>query len=95
MSVTKRRLLRGVTAVAVVGAAATVGCQGRMGGVPYPTPHYLKHVPQFIQPDPPFPLQRERDSMLDPTGELRRGNANPAAPPLGAAPNGVGEPVPR
>jgi hypothetical protein len=65
-----------------------------MGGVPYPTPHYLEHVPQYFPPDPPFPLQRERDSMLDPTGELRRGNPNVVAPALGAAPNGISPPVP-
>lgn len=47
---------------------------GRLGGVPYPTPHYLKHYPQYFAPDPAFPLQKERDSMLDPDGNIRRGS---------------------
>jgi hypothetical protein len=94
MGITKRRLLQCLTAAAGIGAVATAGCQTRIGGVPYPTPHYLQHVPQYFPPDPPFPLQRERDSMLDPTGELRRGNPNAAAPALGAAPVGINEPVP-
>lgn len=94
MGIAKRMLVRCVTAGAVVAAVAATGCQTRMGGVPYPSPHYLQHVPQYFPPDPPFPLQRERDSMLDPTGELRRGNPNPVAPPIGAAPAGVPDPVP-
>ncbi len=53
------------------------------GGVPYPTPYYLKHTPVYFPPDPAFPLQRERDSMLDPTGEIKRGNSDrPMLPPV-------------
>jgi hypothetical protein len=58
-----------------------------------PSPHYLKHYPQYFPPDPPFPLQRERDSMLDPEGVLRRGTAVPPIP--GVVPQGgVAEPAP-
>jgi hypothetical protein len=94
MRTLKRRMLQAATAAVAVAAVAAVGCQTRIGGVPYPTPHYLKHVPQYFPPDPPFPLQRERDSMLDPTGELRRGNPNAGAPAIGPAPVGVAPPAP-
>ncbi len=88
MPTAKRVLLRGLLGVLAVGAvvATGTGCQTRLGGVPYPTPHYLQHYPTYIAPDPAFPLQRERDSMLDPTGEIRRGAA--VAPALGAPPEG-------
>lgn len=93
MRTAKRVLLRGLLGVAAVGAVASIGCQTRLGGVPYPTPHYLKHYPTYMAPDPAFPLQRERDSMLDPTGEIRRGAA--VVPAIGAPPEGgVGAPVP-
>ena len=82
-------MLAGAVAAA---AAAGVGCQSRLGGVPYPTPYYLKHPPTYLPPDPAFPLQRERDSMLDPTGEIRRGN--PAAVPNLGGPPVIGQPVP-
>jgi hypothetical protein len=90
------KLLRCLVLAATVGAVAmaNTGCQTRIGGVPYPTPHYLKHTPVYFPPDPPFSHQRERDSMIDPTGELRRGGAA-VAPPLGAAPENLEQPVPR
>ena len=94
MGITKRRLMQCLTAAAGIGAVVTTGCQTRIGGVPYPTPHYLQHVPQYFPPDPPFPLQRERDSMLDPTGEIRQGLPAAVAPPIGAAPVIVDVPVP-
>ncbi len=82
-----KAILAGVVAVAAV---AGTGCQSRLGGVPYPTGYYLKHTPVYFPPDPAFPLQRERDSMLDPTGEIRRGNPtgvpNIGGPPAVAAP---------
>jgi hypothetical protein len=92
MPTAKRVLLRGLLGVIAVGAVVATGCQTRLGGVPYPTPHYLQHYPTYIGPDPAFPLQRERDSMLDPTGEIRRGAA--VAPALGGPPDGVAAPAP-
>lgn len=93
MTTAKRGLLRGLLGVIAAGAVVATGCQTRLGGVPYPTPHYLQHYPTYLGQDPAFPLQRERDSMLDPTGEIRRGAA--VAPALGAPPEGgVGAPVP-
>jgi hypothetical protein len=46
----------------------------------------LKHSPQYFPQDPTFPLQRERDSMLDPDGAIRGGVAGPlpAAPAVPA-----------
>ena len=82
-----------------LGLSATTGCQTHIigTGMTLPSPHYLEHPPQYFPPDPTFPLQRERDSMLDPDGAIRRGVAGPlpAVPgPLGApAPAGV-PPVP-
>jgi hypothetical protein len=51
----------------------------RLGGVPYPTPHYLKHYPTYFAPDPPVSHQREQDAMLDPEGNIRRGAVSPTA----------------
>jgi len=93
MGIAKHKLLRCLVAVAAVGTVTATGCQTRIGGVPYPTPHYLEHYPVYFPPDPAFPLQKERDSMIDPTGELRRGGAG-VAPALGAAPMNPAAPVP-
>ncbi len=94
MSIVKRTLLRGLVVVAAVGTVAATGCQTRIGGVPYPTPHYLEHYPVYFPPDPAFPLQRERDSMIDPTGELRRGAGGANAPAIGPAPVNPAAPMP-
>ena len=88
----KRFWLRAVLGLLLVGTAATVGCQTTIGGVPYPSPHYLEHYPVYTPPDPSFTLQRERDSMLDPTGEIRRGGGN--NPGIGPAPEKLGDPQP-
>lgn len=70
------------------------GCQTHFGGMTLPSPHYLKHRPQYFPPDPTFPLQREVDSQQDPDGALRRGaeqgGVGPALGPI--AP--VGQPIP-
>lgn len=42
----------------------------RLSRVPLPSPHYLQHYPTYIAPEPAFPLQRERNVVLDPTGEI-------------------------
>lgn len=65
---------------------ATESTESRLDRVPLPTPHYLKHYPTYIAPDPAFPLQRERDELLDPTGEVRRcGTAAAATTPTTSA----------
>ena len=85
MGISKRLLLRGLLGSAM-SLAVLGGCQTYTGGMTLPSPHYLKHYPQYFAPDPAFPLQRERDSQLDPTGEIRRGA------PQGGLPGAV--PVP-
>ena len=85
MGISKRLLVRGLAGTAM-SLIALSGCQTYTGGMTLPSPHYLKHYPQYFAPDPPFPLQRERDSMLDPTGEIRRGA------PAGGLPAAVPQP---
>jgi hypothetical protein len=63
------------------GILAVSGCQTNKDGMTLPSPHYLKHPPQYFPPDPTFPLQRELDSMTDPDGTARRNTA--AAPAVG------------
>lgn len=88
-----RRSIKTIAGCAGLGLAfaGLSGCQTYTGGMTLPSPHYLKHRPQYFQPDPAFPLQREVDSMQDPDGAFRRGGA--AAPAL-AAPGVVGQPQP-
>lgn len=83
-----RRTIRSVAGCAGLGLAVAVfsGCQTYFGGMTLPSPHYLKHRPQYFPPDPTFPLQREVDSMQDPDGLLRR-TAGAAAPAIGAPGN--------
>jgi hypothetical protein len=89
MRITRRWLCRGAAAVGRA-VPALGGCQTYMGGMTLPSGQYLKHSPQYFPPDPTFPLQRERDSMLDPDGALRRGAAGPLpgapAAPIPVAP---------
>src|SRR5581483_6204972 len=70
MGSARRWLVRGVAGVGVTVTALT-GCQtypAGFGGMTLPSPHYLKHYPQYFPPDPPFPLQRELDSMQNVEG---------------------------
>ena len=106
MRITRRSLVSGLSAV-TLGCVALTGCQtypAGFGGMTLPSPHYLKHYPQYFSPDPPFPLQRELDSMQDPEGLLRAGGGARAgnaplaplapisAPAPAAAPAGVAAP---
>jgi hypothetical protein len=78
-----------------LGITTVTGCQTYFGGMTLPSPHYLKHPPQYFPPDPQFPLQREYDQMLDPEGAVRRGAVGAAAAPaLPAAPGAVAGPLP-
>lgn len=82
MRITRRWLSRAALAVGLAAPAAG-GCQTYYGGMTLPTGQYLKHSPQYFPPDPTFPLQRERDSMLDPDGGLRRGAVAPLPGAIG------------
>jgi hypothetical protein len=106
MGIARRWLARGAAGVGVTVFALT-GCQtypAGFGGMTLPSPHYLKHYPQYFPPDPPFPLQRELDSMTNaeglvpvPVGPAGRGAAVPAPLPAPGAlpmPGPVGAPAP-
>lgn len=64
-----------------VGLAVTAlsGCQTWVGGMTLPSPHYLKHPPQYIPPSPPFPLPRELASQ-EAAAAAGRGGVAPGAP---------------
>ncbi len=111
MYVTRRMWMKPVAVLGFAGlASAVTGCQtypAGFGGLTLPSPHYLKHYPQYFPPDPQFPLQRELDSMQDPGGPAVRGvpgavpGVLPAAPgvlpppaPFGPAPGGGTGPGP-
>ena len=83
MGTASRRLCKGTAALGV-GMAALAGCQtypAGFGGMTLPSPHYLKHQPQYFAPDPAFPLQRELNAMQDPEGQGRGGAGGPLAAP--------------
>ena len=80
-----RRILAGGVAGVGLGCVALTGCQtypAGFGGMTLPSPHYLKHYPQYTPPEPVFPLQRELDSMLDPAGLGQPGGGRPGVSPL-------------
>ena len=93
MTISKRLLVRGL-AGAAMSLAVVTGCQTYTGGMTLSSPHYLKHYPQYFAPDPVFPLQRERDSQLDPTGEIRRGAPQGALPDAVPIPGQLQQPGP-
>ena len=41
------------------------GCQTWVteAGITLPSPHYLRHAPQYFPPSPPYPLPRELNSI--------------------------------
>ena len=97
MNKTKNRWLLRCVAGATLCVSALSGCQTYFGGMTLPSPHYLQHYPTYFPPDPPFTHQRERDSMLDPTGEIRRGinvGGGGGVPGALPAPGAVQPPVP-
>ena len=99
MRIARRLMVRGVTGGSLLALAlAVTGCQtypAGFGGMTLPSPHYLKHYPQYFPPDPTFPLQRELDSMQDPDGAIRRGGALPGPAVLPAPAGPVAPPAPK
>lgn len=99
MTIVRRWLVRGVASLGL-GAAVTAvtGCQtypAGFGGLTLPSPHYLKHFPQYFPPDPPFPLQRELESMQAPELLLGPGPGGGLPGPAPLAPGAeVAPPVP-
>jgi hypothetical protein len=43
------------------------GCQTwhTEAGLTLPSPHYLRHAPQYFPPSPQYPLQKELNSLED------------------------------
>lgn len=107
MGIARRLLARGTVGLGLTVTAA-VGCQtypAGFGGMTLPSPHYLKHYPQYFPPDDRFPLQRELDSMQDPDALLRQAPgagavaplpapAIPVAPAPAATPQNLPQPAP-
>ncbi len=59
---TQRRI--GLLLAGVCGmAGGLTGCQTNLAGMTLPSPHYLKHRPQYFPPEPSFPLSRELATM--------------------------------
>lgn len=52
------------------------GCQTWVpeAGITLPSPHYLRHPPQYFPPSPPYPLPRELNSIEEAT---RKSAENP------------------
>ena len=53
MGISKRLLLRGLAGT-TLSLVVLSGCQTYTGGMTLPSPHYLKHYPQYFAPDPAF-----------------------------------------
>lgn len=62
-----------------LGLAVLTGCQGwqNEAGITLPSPHYLRHPPQYFPPSPPYPLQKELNSLED---AARQAYDNPRQP---------------
>lgn len=72
----------------------------RLGGVPLPTPHYLKHYPTYFDPDTPNsdPLKRQEELLNQSEGPLPAPLRLPASslkaePPVGTHPTAFAGPV--
>jgi hypothetical protein len=92
-----RRLGLGVLAAVALGSLASMGCQTPpvgLGGMTLPSPYYLDHYPQYLAQDPPFPLQRELDSMMDPDMGRRAAPGGTLPAPLPAVPGQLPQPTP-
>jgi hypothetical protein len=64
-------------AVLGMGFLAAAGCQTWVpaAGMTLPTGRYLKHPPQYIPPDDPFPLTNEEAAMEGANAEGEGGGA--------------------
>jgi hypothetical protein len=64
-----------------LGLGLASGCQTWVSeaGVTLPSPHYLRHPPQYIPPSGPFPLTNELKSMEDAREQLQAPQQAPGA----------------
>lgn len=62
---TTRRRSSTLILLAGLGLSLLSGCQTwvREAGLTLPTPHYLRHPPQYFPPSPPYPLPKELNSL--------------------------------
>jgi hypothetical protein len=58
---------KGLILVAGLGLALLSGCQTwvQEAGINVPSPHYLRHPPQYFPPSDPYPLPKELRSLED------------------------------
>ncbi len=51
--------------IAIVALTLMSGCQTWVpeAGITLPSPHYIRHPPQYFPPSPPYPLPRELNSL--------------------------------
>ncbi|MEZ6139333.1 MAG: hypothetical protein R3B84_02070 [Zavarzinella sp.] len=81
-----------VLTIAFTAVCGLTGCQTWEGGMTLPSPHYLKHPPQYFPKEPAFPLQREQAYQMETMGLLNPRNEDA---PLGVAPIPAVAPAPR
>jgi hypothetical protein len=62
--VMKTNCRNGLLMLAGLSLALLSGCQNwpMEAGITLPSPHYLRHSPEYFPPSPPFPLQKELNS---------------------------------
>jgi hypothetical protein len=55
----------GLIAFAALSLSVLSGCQTWIAeaGITVPSPHYLRHPPQYFPPSPPYPLPKELNSL--------------------------------
>ena len=86
----------GVAGLGLGLAVAATGCQTYVGGMTLPSPRYLEHRPQYFEPDPDFPLQRELSTMQAQAAAANAAGARVAQPlpPAVAVPGAPATPAP-
>jgi len=62
--------------------ALIAGCQTWVpeAGLTLPSPHYLRHPPQYIPPSPDFPLSKELASLEEAAAQQATAGPRPVIP---------------
>lgn len=62
--------------IVLAGLALLSGCQTWVpeACITLPSPHYLRHAPQYFPPSPPYPLPKELSSLEE---AVKKANDNP------------------
>jgi hypothetical protein len=76
------KMKRRVAWLLVSGLGLLSGCQTWVpeAALTLPSPHYLRHLPQYIPPSPPYPLPRELNSLEEAAAQQA---VNPPRPVVG------------